>query len=115
MIHGLIGKLLFIFLKIESCSTSALRTTFLPHGYITTIDHQLCYFSCTTDVYARCPEGYSLFNGRCFVLNTHARNFDQAETECNKLPGGHLAAIRSADDFEFLKELRSEYYLYNIH
>ena len=66
----------------------------------------LSNFSFIPDVYSRCPDGHTLFNGRCFILTLQGRKFDVAEAECNKLPGGHLAAIRSTDDFEFLKELR---------
>ena len=66
----------------------------------------LPYFSFLPDVYSRCPDGYTLFIGRCFILKLQGRKFDVAEAECNKLPRGHLGAIRSTEDFEFLKELR---------
>ena len=61
---------------------------------------RFCYnslFFFTSDVSARCPEGYEFFNGRCFVAHQTPLKFDEAETECNKQPGGYLASIRSTD------------------
>ena len=57
------------------------------------------------DVPILCPSNYTLHNGRCFGVHENKLNFTDAETECNKLPGGHLAAFRSVEEWNFVKEI----------
>ena len=52
-----------------------------------------------------CPENYRLYNGRCFGVHDNDLNFTLAEKQCNKLPGGHLAAFRSQEELDFIKNL----------
>ena len=49
-----------------------------------------------------CPKDYQFYNGSCFGVHNEALNFAEAETECNKLPDGHLAAYHSQDERDFL-------------
>ena len=52
-----------------------------------------------------CPENYRLCNGRCFGAHQDRLNFFDAEAECNKLRGGHLAAFRLQQELDFIESL----------
>ena len=52
-----------------------------------------------------CPENYTLYNGRCYGVHNRELNFTDAESECKKLPEGHLAAFRSEEEYDFVKEI----------
>ena len=54
---------------------------------------------------SHCPKGYLPFGGRCYAIFDDEKNFDEAEIECNKLPGGHLAAFYDQDTLGFLRML----------
>ena len=56
-----------------------------------------------------CQDGYSLHdnevsyqNYKCYKLHTLEKNFTDAESECNKLPGGHLASFQTQAQRDFL-------------
>ena len=49
-----------------------------------------------------CAEGFTLREGICYKLSTSQKQWDDAEAKCNELPGGHLAAFHSSEDFNFL-------------
>ena len=57
------------------------------------------------DVPTFCPAHYTLYNGRCFDVHDNKLEFWDAEAECNKLPGGHLAAFRCVEEWDFVKHL----------
>ena len=51
-----------------------------------------------------CPIDYKLYddvnnlnNSRCYTLHNEEKDFYDAETECNKLSGGHLASFHTED------------------
>ena len=50
-----------------------------------------------------CPENYTLYDGRCFGVHDNKLNFADAESECNKMSGGHLTAMYSNEELTFLK------------
>ena len=47
-----------------------------------------------------------LRNRRCFRVHVNELSFQEAENECNKLPGGHVAAFRDKSEQQFLQVLR---------
>ena len=49
-----------------------------------------------------CEIGYTLFGGSCYGYNSTELPFYEAEAECNKLPGGHLAAFHTQVEFSFI-------------
>ena len=49
-----------------------------------------------------CPKDYQFYNGSCFEIHNEALTFAEAETECNRLPDGHLAAYHSKNEKDFL-------------
>ena len=67
--------------------------------------HLKFFFSKVLDAPIFCPDNYTLYNGRCFGVHGNELNFTDAESEYNKLPGGHLAAFRSAEEWAFVKEI----------
>ena len=67
--------------------------------------HSKFLLSEVLDVPTYCPDNYTLYNGRCFGVHGNGLNFTDAESECNKLFGGHLAAFRSAEEWDFVKEI----------
>ena len=54
-----------------------------------------------------CTDGFTLYKGVCYKAFTTRKNWEKAEAECNKLPGGHLAAFHSREDFNVLIGLGS--------
>ena len=111
----LIGKQYKTFFKSVSNACASLRVICMKLPTKTkilrpkTIDSLLPYFHWSlfwfveTPVY--CPENYQLYNGRCFGVPHNLLNFSDAEAECNKLPGGHLAAFRSVEEWDLIKNL----------
>ena len=70
-------------------------------------------WSHSVEIPVYCPENYRLYNGRCFGVHHNQLNFSDAETECNKLPGGHLVAFRSQKELDFIKHQR--FYFSSFH
>ena len=64
------------------------------------------HISLSSDTQAYCPEGYVLRNRRCFRVHVNELSFQEAENECNTLPGGHLATFRNNLEQQFLQALR---------
>ena len=57
------------------------------------------------DIPLPCEEGFALHKGVCYKGFTPPKNWEEAEAECNKLPGGHLAAFHSRQDYDMLTGL----------
>ena len=49
-----------------------------------------------------CPNNYQFYNGSCYGIHNETLYFTEAETECNKLPNGHLASYNSQHERNFL-------------
>ena len=95
-----VSYFLWYFLVSSLISTKVL--IYSSHSYIIHVWH--IFFSSDTQAY--CPEGYVLYNGRCFGVESTELSFQEAENVGNKLPGGHLAAFRDDSEREFLQGLR---------
>ena len=52
-----------------------------------------------------CAEGFTLYKGVCYKGFTTPKTWEEAEEECNVLPGGHLAAFHSREDYNMLTGL----------
>ena len=52
-----------------------------------------------------CADDFTLYEGVCYKGFTTPKNWEDAEAECNKLPGGHLAAFHSREDYDVLAGL----------
>ena len=76
---------------------SWINRTHAPHSSLESFDF--------VEMPRYCPENYKLYNGRCFGVHENPLNFSDAEAECSKLPGGHLAAFRSQDELDFIRNL----------
>ena len=50
------------------------------------------------------PGGWKPFNGHCYLLVKNAKNWNNAEKDCNS-KGGHLASIHSAAENNFVSSL----------
>ena len=59
-----------------------------------------------------CPEDYEIFNGTCFGFHDTELNQSDAEAACNDfLPGGHLAAFHSQQEYNFVRNLKINEYV----
>ena len=45
-------------------------------------------------------------NGKCYFMNNFFLNFDEADIECQRLPGGTLATFQTKKELEALNNLR---------
>ena len=55
---------------------------------------------------ATCLAGHQLHNGTCYRFYKEREVFfAEAESYCNKLKNGHVAAYHSQEDFSFLDDL----------
>ena len=59
-----------------------------------------------SSVSGACLAGHQLHNGSCYrFYNERKFFFAEAESHCNKLKNGHVAAYHSQEDFRFLDNL----------
>ncbi|XP_063051019.1 ladderlectin-like [Engraulis encrasicolus] len=58
----------------------------------------------TAHVQAACPQGWTLFNNRCFKLVTKPDTFHRAQGVC-EVENSHLASVHSAAELDFLKNV----------
>ena len=60
-----------------------------------------------------CDQGFTLHGAVCYKVDGNSEvSWAEAETACNQLPGGHLAAIHSQDDYNLLKQLMASQYVF---
>ncbi|KAM4571724.1 ladderlectin-like [Fundulus diaphanus] len=52
----------------------------------------------------RFPSGFTWYNGRCYRFVKQEKDWYEAEKACNGL-GGHLASIRTLDEYDFISGL----------
>ena len=58
-----------------------------------------------TQLILPCAEEFTLHEGVCYKGFTTQKTWEESEAECNKLPGGHLAAFHSREEFNMLTGL----------
>ena len=62
-------------------------------------------FNTISEVPVGCPMGYNLLDGICYLSVNTPKTFYEAESACNAIPGGHLAAFHSQQDYDNLIKL----------
>jgi hypothetical protein len=61
----------------------------------------------TVSKVSKCMAGWAEFQGHCYLPKTTRLNWNEAEADCKRYPGGHLASIHSEAENDFVNKFIS--------
>ncbi|XP_065574446.1 CD209 antigen-like protein E isoform X2 [Artemia franciscana] len=59
-------------------------------------------------IHAKCPKGWSLHGGSCYIFETAAKDYRESRNRCKEV-GGDLPVLRSIEEQNFVKEMAKQH------